>query len=102
MLVQQLDRCWHPAPGLPAVKVRLELNLDGTLVRAPVIVPDQSSDAGSAPFKAAAQDALRAVRTCAPYRLPAAQYDEWKVLEIGFAPMLLDRRPRYAPGTQAR
>jgi hypothetical protein len=84
MLVQQLHGCWNPGLGLPAVKVRLELNLDGTLVRDPVIVPDQSSDTGSAQFKAAAQSALRAVRTCAPFRLPAAQYDEWKVLEIDF------------------
>jgi outer membrane biosynthesis protein TonB len=30
--------------------------------------------------------AIRAIRQCAPYRLPADKYEEWKVLDIDFSP----------------
>ena len=92
MLARQLIPCWAPPVGLagvPAVRVRLELNLDGTRVSDPVIVPVQPGDTGSAQFELAAQSALRAVRTCAPFRLPAARYDLWKVLEIKFGPPVI-------------
>ena len=83
----QLMRCWVPPAGIPAgtmllVKVRFELNRDGTLARDPVVLPVNSGDLQNAQFQPAAKSALRAVRACTPLRLPAAQYEIWKEVVV--------------------
>jgi Sel1 repeat len=89
MLRRQLWSCWKPPVGIagtPAVRVRLELNLDGTLARAPVVLPAPSGESGNAQSQLLAKSALAAVRACVPLRLPVALYDIWKVVEVAFDP----------------
>jgi colicin import membrane protein len=84
-LRSQFYRCWAPpaGTGVPPVTVRFELNQDGWLAGDPVVVP---GDVQNTKFQPAAESALRAVRACAPLKLPAAQYDAWREVEITFDP----------------
>jgi colicin import membrane protein len=77
-----------PPPGsattpaeMPVLDVRF--NADGTLAAEPKV-----QRAGSKPIdRAVADAALRAVRRCAPYRIPARFapfYDDWKYWLIEF------------------
>jgi colicin import membrane protein len=81
----QLKRCWAPPVGtdVPPVMVHLQLNQDGSLAGEPVVLPVNSQNAQSQP---AAQSALRAVRACAPLKLPAALYGLWKDMVVNFDP----------------
>ena len=71
----RIAQCWNPPPGgLGAdaiiVKLRLQLNEDGSLVGYPSI-----ANSGSSPFfQAAADSAVRAVFQCQPYALPSEKY----------------------------
>lgn len=90
--VQQIYRCWTPpirADKSRAVVVRLNvhLNIDGGLAEAPTLV-DQL-DTGDPFVREAVTWATKAVTDCAPYRMPAAQYDEWKNVVIVFDPRSL-------------
>jgi outer membrane biosynthesis protein TonB len=79
--------CWNPPPGgLGAdsivVKLRLELNEDGTLVGYPSV-----ANSGASPFfQAAADSAVRAVYQCQPYSLPKAKYALWRDMILNFDP----------------
>jgi hypothetical protein len=91
----QLMRCWAPPAGIPPgtmllVKVRFELNRDGTLARDPVVLPVNSGDLQNAQFQPAAKSALRAVRACTPLQLPAARYEIWEDVEVVFDPRHLN------------
>ncbi len=83
----QISRCWTPPTGgLGAeeivVKLRIELNKDGTLVR-----PPQIANAGASPFfTAAADSAMRAVFQCQPYTMPAEKYSQWRDMLLNFDP----------------
>jgi hypothetical protein len=90
-LRDQLMRCWAlPAvTTVPPVTVRFELNQDGTLARDPVVLPAHSY---GPQFQVAAASALRAVRTCTPLRLPVAQYDRWRVVDMVFDPGMYGRK----------
>jgi hypothetical protein len=83
----QISRCWTPpVGGLGAedivVKLRIELNKDGTLVR-----PPQIANGGSTPFfTAAADSAMRAVFQCQPYAMPADKYSQWRDMLLNFDP----------------
>jgi colicin import membrane protein len=85
---EQIERCYMPPPGsattpaeMPVLDVRF--NADGTLAAEPKV-----QRAGSKPIdRAVADAALRAVRRCAPYRIPARFapfYDDWKYWLIEF------------------
>ena len=79
--------CWTPPPGgLGAdqivVRLRLQLNEDGTLVGYPTV-----ANSGSSPFfQAAADSAVRAVYQCQPYTLPKAKYALWRDMILNFDP----------------
>jgi outer membrane biosynthesis protein TonB len=79
--------CWTPPPGgLGAdqivVKLRLQLNEDGTLVGYPTV-----ANSGSSPFfQAAADSAVRAVYQCQPYTLPKAKFALWRDMILNFDP----------------
>lgn len=83
----QIQRCWSPPVGVIEadqliVRVQLDLNQDGTLLGEPKLV-----NSGSNPlFRQAAESAMRAIRRCAPYRLPIAKYDVWRSVEVTFDP----------------
>jgi colicin import membrane protein len=64
------------------VTLRWRLDKGGRLVEPPEIM-DPQSDPEIMP---SAQSAMRAVRACQPFRLPAERYDVWKVITWEFDP----------------
>ena len=64
------------------VKIRLRFHADGRLASAPEVMNPQNT----AYFLAVQDSALRAVRECEPYPLPAAKYDIWKDIVLNFDP----------------
>jgi hypothetical protein len=83
----RIAQCWSVPPGgLGAeqivVKLRLQLNEDGTLVGYPTV-----ANSGSSPFfQAAADSAVRAVYQCQPYALPSEKYGLWRDMILNFDP----------------
>jgi colicin import membrane protein len=81
----QIRRCWNPPAGAAdAQNLRVEMNvklrLDGSLAAQPVLL-----ERGTSPyFQVFAESALRAVERCQPYSLPAAKYEVWKDIDLGF------------------
>jgi outer membrane biosynthesis protein TonB len=87
MLVAQIKRCWDVPAGMADAKylkpvIGFALNRDGSLANAPKPLNPQNT----AVFQVAAESAIRAVYRCAPYRLPAANYEVWSDNEITFDP----------------
>jgi colicin import membrane protein len=80
-LQRQVLSCWNP-PGVnvSAVTVGFRLNRDGSLAGEPTLVK-AASGAQSQPTAASA---LRAVRDCAPFKLPAVSYEWWQEVEVKF------------------
>ncbi len=83
----RLASCWSipPTAADPAelrVKVKMFLGRNGALERDPVIVEYRPGTIG----QIAAESALRAVKLCAPYNLPAEKYDSWKEIIVTFDP----------------
>ena len=87
MLQQQIERCYSAPPGaaqgvvLPVLDIRL--NADGSLSTDPRIMRGGSSSVD----QSIAQAALRAVRRCAPYKIPAQYqpyYNDWKAINAEF------------------
>jgi colicin import membrane protein len=88
MLKSQLNGCWRP-PGtgggdeVPVVALHWELNPDGSLSGDPRVVSAPNTTAG----QVYAEAALRAVRTCSPFRLPPDKYEGgWKIIDWTFDP----------------
>ena len=83
-----LRTCWSLPPGISEtqkvkVVVRVSLKTDGTLAAAPMLI-EASASAMGPPL---VQNAMRAVKECAPYSmLPATKYNDWKVLDLNFSP----------------
>ena len=92
MLQQQIERCYSAPPGasqaviLPMLDIKL--NPDGSLTSEPRIMRSGQNSAD----QSIAQAALRAVRRCAPYKIPAQYapyYNDWKAInaEFEFSPV---------------
>jgi outer membrane biosynthesis protein TonB len=82
----QIEACFSmPAAAADAknliVQVRITLNQDGSLSSTPVV-----TNSGSGLFQIVAESLTRAVRRCAPYKLPIAKYDAWKDVDVSFDP----------------
>ncbi len=82
----QIQACWSPPAGAAedpnlVVKVRLQLNQDGSLSAEPVLL-----NHGTGMFQITAESALRAVRRCQPFKLPIAKYEVWRDVEVTFDP----------------
>ena len=81
----QIRRCWNPPAGAAdaqdlRVEMNVKLRIDGSLAAEPVLL-----DRGGSPyFQVFAESALRAVQRCQPYNLPAAKYEVWKDIDLGF------------------
>lgn len=76
---QQVDRCWKkPYGGVDAkdffMEVQVKLRRDGSLEVAPIPLTEPRSSYQ----RVFLESALRATIECAPYRLPAAFFEEWK------------------------
>lgn len=87
ILQAQIEKCYAAPPGaasgivLPVLDIRL--NQDGSFSSEPRLMRGGSSAIDTA----IAQSALRAVRRCAPYRIPAQfapSYNEWKNIVATF------------------
>jgi len=89
----RLAQCWNlPAGAADAkdlnVEVQMTLRQDGSLSAEPRVLNHSSNPF----FQIAAESALRAIRTCAPFSfLPVAKYDAWKDIEINFDPQYMFR-----------
>ncbi len=88
MLRDQMQRCWSiNVAAAPATRpvIRVQLNADGTLSGAPVLV-NSSADPN---FRPVAESGIRAIRQCGPYRIPprfAAFHNDWKTLNVQLDP----------------
>ena len=88
-IVQAIQKCiqskWKPTQNPPPnliVKVRVQFNMDGRLSKAPTIV-NQNDDPV---FRAASENAVKALRACEPFKLPKDQYEVWKDMLLNFDP----------------
>jgi len=84
VVLGRVQQCFMPPAGTEgtniSVVVRFTLAKDGSLDGRPVAVSTPSHPLGAAFAKAA----VRAVETCAPYRLPPEEYASWKTVEATF------------------
>jgi hypothetical protein len=84
---EQVRRCFKLPTGLAAgqqlqMVIRIALSPSGVLARDPEMVSAKMSPLGPT----LRDSAISAVRQCAPYKLPADKYQDWKVLDIDFSP----------------
>ncbi|MDA1097622.1 MAG: hypothetical protein O2967_01450 [Proteobacteria bacterium] len=86
----QIEKCWSiPAGARDAenlvVRIKIFLNTDGSLSKAPEIVG--SNQSGDPFYRTAAESARRAVLKCQPLRnLPAEKYSNWREITLTFNP----------------
>ena len=89
-LRSQIRPCWNvgaisgdPNPERLVVSFDLFLNPDGSVAQPPQLLANSSDPY----FHAAAEAAVRAIYTCAPYKLPADRYAQWKEIKpFNFSP----------------
>ncbi len=93
LLRARMQRCWRmpsvaPEPEKLVVELDIRLRRDGSLSDEPVILNQTNIQAsGDAHWIRAGEEAIRAVKRCAPYEeFPLDQYDLWSRLTIRFAP----------------
>lgn len=96
-LRSQIQRCWlEPANMAEAsrllVVVSIDLGIDGRVLRDPVLVTPSSRAGASPSLVVAIDNALRAVRDCAPFTLPPDRYESWKQVRFNFDPQRMARR----------
>jgi colicin import membrane protein len=89
LLKEQITSCWSPPPGLTTnvtkPRVRMALNTDGSLSSEPVLLAGGRDPASSA----MAESAIRAIKRCAPFRIPAQYmpfFSDWRDWNITFDP----------------
>jgi hypothetical protein len=82
----QIQKCWELPVGMPnamklEVVLRVALSRSGALVASPELLKAPASVNGPVLVGIA----MKAVSQCGPYKtLPAAKYQEWKVLDLRF------------------
>ena len=87
-LTEQMNRCLSIPPGaMPRTTpiVNIQLGRDGSIIGGPTL-SNPSNEPGFRPF---AEANMRALRNCAPYRIPdrfLESYSDWKNLSIGIVP----------------
>ncbi len=86
---RQISYCWNGVADLPKedqinVVVRMELTRDGQLQGSPRLISPRSRPVGRSGIPV--DYALRAVNKCAPYKLPADDYDRWKQIDVTIGP----------------
>lgn len=88
MAASQIQRCLRSNADAPSnmdlrVRVTVRLERDGSLSETPRLVDARRITTSTNPFlRTAGERALRAVIECAPYNLPAANYSEWRLLDV--------------------
>lgn len=92
ILQSEIQRCWSPPVGAPNVQdlvvvFELSLNPDGSVAQPPQLAANSASAAARNPYtQAAAEAARRAIYQCAPYKLPANRYNQWRSFSYRFDP----------------
>jgi outer membrane biosynthesis protein TonB len=94
LINNQMRICWDDVVDLPNperlnVVVRVELNRDGSIKNGPDLVDPARPPIGDRSMGVAIERALRAVRKCAPYRLPEGAldyYDDWDEVTLNIGP----------------
>jgi outer membrane biosynthesis protein TonB len=86
-IMQRLAKCWNIPPGAReaqiSVKIRFQLNPDGTVSGLPQILTSSSDPL----FTTTAQSAVSAVMDCQAYDfLPQDKYDLWQENTVNFNP----------------
>jgi len=91
-MLSQIRDCWSPPVGAPhpeelVVEFELFLNPDGSVAQPPQLSAASQSAVGHDSYtRAAAEAARRAIYTCAPYKLPANRYSDWRDITLNFDP----------------
>ncbi len=91
-LRNQITQCWSPPVGAPhsdqlIISFELFLNQDGSVAQPPQLADSSAGAASGDPFmRAAAEAARRAIYTCAPYKLPADRFGQWRDITLTFDP----------------
>ena len=88
-LKAQIFGCWSIPLGLPynenlLVRIKLELNPDGTVSQSEIIDHARMNKPGQGFYKVLAESALRAIKLCQPLRVPTTGYERWKELQLNF------------------
>ena len=84
----RVQSCWSAPANLAKeprlyVVLRVSLGRDGSIVTEPALQAGAASTLGPT----LVESARRALRKCEPYAgLPAAKYDEWRMLDLRFVP----------------
>lgn len=84
----QISQCWNPPIGgvgaeRIVVKIKFQLNKDGTLKQPPKVVNSMSAVS----FQPAADSAVRAIWQCQPYNMfNPKTYKTWKEMTLNFDP----------------
>ena len=87
----QMRRCWSVPAGAAnaedlVVQIKVHLNPDGSLAQPPKLINQARLLAGDAFFRTAAESAMRAIRRCQPFKMPASKYSNWRELDLNFDP----------------
>lgn len=87
----QMRRCWSVPAGAAnaedlVVQIKVYLNPDGSLAQPPKLINQARLLAGDVYFRTAAESAMRAIRRCAPFKMPAEKYSGWQELDLNFDP----------------
>src|SRR5215472_13305399 len=93
-LRNQIEQCmnWGAVAGAPnaqniVVSVDLTLSRDGNVAQRPQLESQSAAEAARDPYvRAAADAALRAIHVCAPFKLPADRYADWRDSQVRFSP----------------
>jgi membrane protein involved in colicin uptake len=84
----QVQKCWNMPPGASdanlVARIQVVLQPDGSLASTPQTIEAPSSSMGPA----YAASAIRAIRMCAPYRLPPEKYEQWRDNVLTFVPKM--------------
>lgn len=84
--------CWTMPAGAKdahtlAVRVKITLNQDGSVLTAAIASDQMGRYASDTFFRAAADSAVRAVHKCSPLKnLPVDKYGSWREMELNFDP----------------
>lgn len=90
ILYSRIFPCWDGVADLPFpdrlnVRMKLQLNPNGSIAELELVEPARRP-LGSSPMGTAVDRALRAVRKCAPYKLPQDDYDNWRDGTVNLGP----------------
>jgi outer membrane biosynthesis protein TonB len=85
------QRCWRmpldaPYPEERVVTITMRLNRDGSLASPAQIDEGRTNDRNDRFRQPIRERALRAATECAPYPLPPAQYESWRLIRVNFGP----------------